>query len=166
MGDLAQGHHGTQPRHGFHFRIQEWTAGADFRRRGLVLRGHATHGIDDAGVLQRVAIMGRGAIGSAGEAELQQGAVKQVAGIIPGEGASGAVCSAHAGRKAHDQQARILRTEGGHWRIEPFRLLYPPFIPEGGKARAERAVPVWSQGCILLCRHQNQEASSSSGQAA
>ena len=78
---------------------------------------------------------------AAREAEGDQRVVQQVARIIAGEGASGAVCAAQPWRQAHDQEPGIDRAERMDRRIEPVRLLGAPLLAERDKTRTERTVP-------------------------
>ena len=90
---------------------QEIAAGVDLVRRRLVLGRHAAHRIGDAAIDQFEAVIGARGISAAGEAEIDQRRVEQVAGIVAGERPAGAVGAAQAGRQADDQEARVGRPE-------------------------------------------------------
>ena len=51
-----------------------------------------------------------------------QGLIEQDAGVVAGEGPTGAVRAFEAGRQAHDQQARIQRTKRRHRRVKEIRI--------------------------------------------
>jgi hypothetical protein len=71
---------------------------------------------------KREAIFGVGAVLPFREAKLLQRAVEQVARVIAGERAAGAVGAHAARREADDEQARIGIAERGRSAIEPGRL--------------------------------------------
>src|SRR3546814_12031699 len=77
-----------QPLHGGDLSSQEGPAVGCLGPCWLVLRRHAAHCIGDTAVDQAEPIARMAAIAALGEAELQEGAIEQVAGVVPGEGAA------------------------------------------------------------------------------
>ena len=75
----------------------------------LVLRRHAAHRIGDRRADQLQPVVGPRLETARGEAEADQRAVEQVAGIVAGERPAGAVGAAQAGRQADDQQPHASR---------------------------------------------------------
>src|SRR6202040_4029921 len=106
----------------------------------LVLGRQAAHGIGDAAIDEMQPVVRIGAIGALGEAELQQGRIEQVAGIVAGEWPAGAVGAAHAGRQPDDQDARLEVAERAHRRILPVGILAPELVPERDEPWAARTV--------------------------
>ena len=93
---------------------------ADLGRRRLVLGRHAAHGVGDHAVDELEVLRRR--IGSClprAKPCLEQRRVEQIAGVIAGERTPGPVRAAKAGRQPHDQQPRIVVTEGRDCTVEP-----------------------------------------------
>ena len=90
---------------------EEVAAGRDLGRRRLVLGRHAAHCIADPAIDQFEAVVGACGIGAAGEAEIDQRRVEQVAGIVAGERPAGAVGAAQPGRQAEHEKTRVGRAK-------------------------------------------------------
>ncbi|MGY4294467.1 hypothetical protein ACVWXN_002562 [Bradyrhizobium sp. i1.4.4] len=125
---------------------EKLAAGVDLDRQRLVLWRNAMHGIGDPAVDQLQAVVGPRLIGALGEAVFEQRGVEQVAGIVAGEGAAGAVGALHAWCKADDQQARLDVAEGGDRRVVPQRLARAVRLAKGDQARTKRTVTVGNEG--------------------
>src|ERR1700730_6510450 len=115
-------------------------AGRDLLRRRLVLRRHAAHRIGDAAVDQLEAVTGAGVILAAGEPELEQRCIEQIAGIIAGDRPAGAIGAAQSRCEANDEEARVGWPERFDRRVEPLRFLRTPSFAENDEARAARAI--------------------------
>ena len=102
--------------------------------RGLFSGGRQRTALAMRQSTRRSPSFGIGAVGARGEAELQQGRVEEVAGIVAGEGPAGAVGALHAGRQADDQQARVELAEGADRRILPVGILALQLVAEGRRA--------------------------------
>ena len=70
---------------------EELTTRRDLRPLWLILRRDAANRIGDPAVVQREAIGSVGAVGTAGEAEIAEGGVEQVAGEVAREGPACAI---------------------------------------------------------------------------
>jgi hypothetical protein len=108
------------------------------------LRRHAAHGVGDAAINQRQAVIGALLVMAGGEAEFYQRGVEQQARIIAGERAARTVRAAHAGGETDDQQLRVESPETGDWRVMPGRFLCAVISPVLRQARAKRAVMRWN----------------------
>jgi hypothetical protein len=87
---------------------------ADLLGGGLVAgRGAADDGADP-GLAQLEAVVAGDGAGFAGEAELVQDGIHEVAGAVAGEGAAGAVGSVGSGGEAEDEDAGARVAEAGH----------------------------------------------------
>ena len=116
-------------------RPQEAAAGGDLRRRRLVLRRHAAHRIGDDAVDELQAVVGARLVAPAGEAELQQRCVEEIAGVVAGERSPGAIGAVEARREADDQQPAGFVAERGDRAVDTSRA------PCGGCRRErQRAV--------------------------
>ncbi len=142
MGDFAEAEDHREARHGGDGVDQERPAGPDFGGRRLVFRRHAAHGVGDRDVDQVQAVVRPRRIGAGREAEIDQCPVEQVAGIVAGEGPSGAVGAAQARRQPDDEKPGVERPEGRHRRVVPVGLRRPPLPAKRHQPRAERAVAV------------------------
>ena len=131
---LAQGDDDLEIGHHRQLGLQERPAHGELDGQRLVLGRQAAHGIGDAAVDEVQPVVGIGAIDSLGEAELQQGRVEQVAGIVAGERPAGAVGAAHSGREPDDQQARVEVAERTDRRVLPIGIC-PELVPEGDEPR-------------------------------
>jgi hypothetical protein len=81
---------------------------------GLVAgRGAADDG-GDPGMAQAESIVAGDGPGFAGEAELVEHGIHEIAGAVAGEGATGAVCAVGSGGEAEDEHAGARITETGH----------------------------------------------------
>ncbi len=119
-------------------RRQEWPARRLFRRLGPVAGRGAAHGVGDQAVDQRQPVVRTGLIAPGGEAQLQQRAVEQHAGVVAGERPPGAVGACPPGGEADDQQPRGVLAEGGDRIVEPARLAGAVLLPIGDQPRTER----------------------------
>ena len=100
-------------------------AGVDLSGLGPVLRRDAANGVGDAGADQLQPVVGPGAIGALGEAELDQGRIEQPAGEIAGERPAGAVRPRQPRRQPDDQQPRVKSAEGGDRPVVPVGMPGP-----------------------------------------
>ena len=140
VGALAQRQDGLSLGHRRDLRQQEWPAGREFGRRRLVLGWKASHGIGDPAVDQAQPIGGIGAKGADGEAELEQGGVEEVAGIVASEGPAGAVGAAHAWRQSEDQQTRVQSAERTDRGVLPIGMEDTKFVQECNEPGAARTI--------------------------
>ena len=140
MRDLAERHDPLEVRHLVEGAGQEHAAGLDLVACRLVFRRHAADGVRDAGVDQFERVVGALLIVALGEAEFLERRVKQVAGVVAGEGTAGLVRAMQPRRKAHDQETRARRSERGHGRVEIAGKLSPVRLTKSRKPRAERTV--------------------------
>src|SRR5262249_7653104 len=78
---------------------------------------------------------------AARETVFGEGGVEQVAGIVPGEGASRSIGAAQAGGQPYDQQANGFgtfgRQERANWSVEPAWLALTPAGDEAMQPRTE-----------------------------
>lgn len=104
-GYFSKTHDDTNARQGLNFGGQMGGAVANLLGKGLVTgRGAADDG-GDPGVAQLEAVVAGDGAGFAGEAELVQDGVHEVAGAVTGEGASGTVGSVGAGGESEDEDS-------------------------------------------------------------
>ena len=120
--------------------FEEIAAGCDLRRRRLVFRRHAAHGIGDPAIDQFKSVVGARRILAARKPVMPKRLVQQIAGLIAGERPAGAVGALQPRRETDDQQPRVERTEGGHRRVEPGRLFGAPFVAKRDQPRTARTV--------------------------
>src|SRR3546814_10150814 len=99
------------PRHGGDHSSQEGPAVGCLGPCLLVLRRHAAHCIGDTAVDQAEPIARMAAIAALGEAELQEGAIEQVAGVVPGEGAARLVGALQPRRQTDHQRSEEHTSE-------------------------------------------------------
>ena len=120
--DLSKADDDTDARQGLDFSGQMCCAVANFLGEGLVAgRGAADDG-GDPGVAQLEAVVAGDGAGFAGEAELVQDWVHEVAGTVTGEGAAGAVGSVGSGGEAEDEDSGAVVAEAGY-RARPVGLV-------------------------------------------
>ena len=115
----------------------------DLGRGRLVLGRHAAHGVGDHAVDQLEAVVGSCLVAAARKAEGEQCLVQQVARVVAGERAAGAIGALQARRQPHDQQPRavgVLSTERGDGAVEPSGLARLVGGAERDQARAKRTV--------------------------
>ncbi len=140
MRDPAEREHDPQSRQSRDRRRQIPAAGRDFRWGRFVLRRNAAHGVDDSAVDEFEPVVRAAIVGPCGQAEREQGAIKKVPGVVPGEWASGPVRAAQSRRKADDQETRVQFAKRGHWRIRPLGIVGPVRGAERGKPGTIRAI--------------------------
>ena len=140
MGDAPKRHDRAKLRHGRNRLHQELPAGVDLGRQRLVLRRHTAHRVADPAIDQLQSIVGAGLIDAFGKAVIEQGRVQQVAGVVAGERASGAVGALHAGREPDDQELCFGIAERIDRRVVPIRLFRARLSAKFGEPRAERAI--------------------------
>src|SRR5262245_8891288 len=126
-----------------------------FRRGRFVLRRHAADGIGNHAGHKLKAVAARRLICACGKTELQERVIEQFARKVPGERASGAVCSLKTGRKTHNKKASAGCPERRNRRVVPPRLARPERFAKFRKAGAEKAIPAWLRlyPALLECRH-------------
>jgi hypothetical protein len=104
-GDLSEAHDDADAREDVNLIGQVGRAVANLLGVGLVAgRGAANDG-GDPGVTELQAIFAGDGAGFAGEAELVQDGIHEVAGAVAGEGTAGSVGSVGAGGEAEDEDA-------------------------------------------------------------
>ena len=121
-------------------RLEKAPAGDDLRAGWLVLRRHAAHRIGDERAPQAQAVLRIGTVIAAGQPELQQCGVEQIAGIIAGERASSAVGSTQSRRQPDDDEARRGIAPIVHRSIEPVGEFLSVFGAECREPWAQRTV--------------------------
>ena len=94
VSNKAERENGAKAAHRLDFGLEKPATCRNLGSLGLIFRRHAADGIGDAAVLKRETVVGRGAVGAAGEAERAEGGVEQVAGKIARERSAGAVGAA------------------------------------------------------------------------
>src|SRR5439155_26275727 len=82
--------------------------------------------------------------------EMLERVIEEVAGEIPSEGSSGAICSPQTGGQTHDEKPRAARTERRDRCVEPLRLAAAPPLPEALEPRTKRAIPSGFAGPLPL----------------
>jgi hypothetical protein len=113
-GDLSQADDDTDARQGLDLSGQMGGAVANLLGEGLVAgRGAADDG-GDPGVAQLEAVVAGDGAGFAGEAELVQDGVHEVAGAVAGEGAAGAVGSMGSRGEAEDEDSGLGVAKAGY----------------------------------------------------
>ena len=137
---LAEGDDDLEIGHHRQLALQERPALGELDGQRLVLGRQAAHGIGDAAIDQMQPVVGVGAVDALGEAELQQGRVQQVAGIVAGEGPAGAVGALHSGRQPDDQHARVEIAERAHRGVLPIGVFALELVPEGDEPGTARTV--------------------------
>ena len=112
-GDFAEADDDANFGQGGDFGGEMGGAVADFLRGGLVAgRGAADDGADPE-LAELEAVVAMEGDGFAGEAELVEDGVHEVAGAVAGEGAAGAVGSVGTGGEAEDENAGVGIAEAG-----------------------------------------------------
>src|SRR5215471_13039400 len=87
----------------------------------LVLRGHATDRIGDAGSAQHETVIWACIVDAMGEAKPSKRRVEQIACVVAGKRASGPVRALQTRCQAHDQQLGPQVAKRRYRRVEPFR---------------------------------------------
>ena len=106
----------------------------------LVLGRHAAHCVGDPAAGKGHAVVCRLAIAALRQAELQQRRVEQVAGVVPGEGPSGAVRALEARGETDDQEGSSDRPEGRNGSVMELRKACAVGLAESREPRAELAI--------------------------
>src|ERR1700733_7396395 len=161
VGDAAEDDNGPDLGHGRERGAEEIAAGGDLLRRRFVLRRHAPHGIGDAAIDEREAVVRTCRIITLCEAEFLERGVEEVAGIIARKRPAGAVGAAQPRSEPDNQQPRVRGTERWHRSVEPMRLFFAPGLPERNKpgtARAFAAGLVASGADLTFATHRAAEA--------
>jgi len=104
-GYLSQTDDDTDAREGFNLAGKVGGAVANLLRGGFVAGRSTTDDGGDPGVAEFKAVVAGDACRLAGEAQLVQDGIHEVAGAVAGEGAASAVGSVGAGSKAEDENA-------------------------------------------------------------
>ena len=129
-------------RHLLHLGGKVCVAGPDLLRQRLVLRGHALDRVADARVHQPQRILGADRDRSARQPGIEEGLVEEDPGVIPREGARGAVRPVHTRGKTDDEDARVRVTERGH-RVRPVvRVTTARFLEECREPRTAPALRI------------------------
>jgi hypothetical protein len=163
----AEGQQHREARHGGQLGLEEAPAGLDLLGEGLVFGRHAANGIGDSAIDQLHAVVGAPSVGPAREAELGQRGVEQIAGVVAGEGAPGAVRALQAGSQADDQETRVQVPERRHGPVVEVGQAAPVYSAKGSQPRAGltvgfrygRTFPVHCGGS---CRRPRVQADSAS----
>src|SRR6516225_5753228 len=142
MCDGAERQDRVEARQGTYFYLEKPVAGSDLGGFRLVLRRHAAHRIGDAAIDEGEPVIGALGIGAAGEAKFTQGLIEEYAGKVAGEGTSGPVGAAQAGREPDDEQAHILAAERGDGRVVPIGKERALRAAERGKPWTKRAIAI------------------------
>src|SRR5215831_2685430 len=140
MCDATERHDCSEVRHFGDGRLEEIAALPDLLADGLVFRRHAAHRIGDARIDKGQAIVRPRRIFAHGEAVARERFVQQIARIVAGERATGAVRALQPRREPDDQQSRHHRSEGGNRGVVPSWLPAPPGLAKRDEARATRTI--------------------------
>ena len=150
-GDLAEADDDADLGEGGDFGGEMRRAVADLLGRGLVAGRGAADDRADPDLAQLEAVVAAGGGWFAGQAELVEDGVHEVAGAVAGKGAAGAVGSVGAWCEAHDEDAGVGIAESGN-RFRPVFLVAIGFAPRladtanvGDEPRTARAI-----GDVLL----------------
>lgn len=100
--DCGQAREAVEPR------IKELATGADFGRRRLVFRRNTANGIGDHAINQFKAVVWASVESASGKTECTQCAVKKVAGVVTGEGATGPIGAFQSRCKTDNEQACVV----------------------------------------------------------
>ena len=112
-GDLSEADDDADARQGLDFGGKVGGAVANLLGERLVAGRGAADDRGDPGVAEFEAVVAGDGAGFAGEAELVQDGIHEVAGAVAGEGAAGAVGSVGAGGEAEDEDAGAGIAEAG-----------------------------------------------------
>jgi hypothetical protein len=113
-GDLPQADDDTDALQGLDLGGEMRGAVAEFLRRGFVARRSAANDRGDPGVAQFETVIAGDRAPLAGEAEVVEDGIHEVAGAVSGEGTAGAVGSVSAGSEAEDEDTRAGVAEAGN----------------------------------------------------
>lgn len=113
-GDLSQADDDANPGKRVDFACEMAGAVAEFLWQRFISRWGAAEDGGDPGMAQLEAVVAGDGSGFAGEAELVEDRVHEVAGAVSGEGTAGAVGSVSSGRKAKDEDAGARVAEAGY----------------------------------------------------
>jgi hypothetical protein len=130
VSDTAESKDGAQARQGCAAGGEKRSAVCDFFGRGFVLGRDAADGVGDHAVDEFEAIDWISAIRSLGEPVGEKGGVEELAGVIPGEWASGAIGTLQARRKADNEKAGVVSSKRRDRCIEPAGFVLPIVITE------------------------------------
>src|SRR4051794_12377955 len=119
MGDLAERDQDADPGQRRQRSLEIGAAGRDLLGDRLVAGREAFDGVEDDRAIELETIVRVSPIFAPGEAELEQGRVEQLAGIIAGEWPPGPVGALLAGREADDCEPRIAVAERRDRRVPP-----------------------------------------------
>ncbi|MBS1130624.1 MAG: hypothetical protein H6R16_1626 [Proteobacteria bacterium] len=118
MGNGPQDNDDLQLRHGCQFGLQVGIALANFRRRWLVGRRQAAHGVSDAAISKLHRRIGPAVrakrFRATGKSEAVQCRVEQLAGDVASKWTTGSIGSFFTRAEADDEQFSIQRAEGGN----------------------------------------------------
>ena len=131
--DATEGEDRLQAWQGLDAIGQEGPTGVDFRRRRLVLRRHATHGVGDDRIHEPQAVIGPRGENARRKAEFSKRRVKQVAGEIASEGPARAVRALEARSETNDEKPRL-----GVAKFLNRRVMPTGFPRAGGQAKRDQ----------------------------
>ncbi len=134
----------SQVFHGFDLSAQKRAAGVDFGPDRLVLWWHAANCIGDSAIAQPQTVISLPAIATNTEAELVDGLIKQIAGPVTGEGASGPVGAAQAWSQTDYEQSTLRIAERLDRSIVPTGISAAIELPKRRETRAEQTIPARS----------------------
>src|SRR5262249_52437418 len=121
-------------------------------------RRNTPHSIGNARSSQFETVIRMGRIAALRKAELTQGLIQEITGIIAGEWASGPVRPSQTGCESDDQQLGLQIAEGRHRGVEPSRMGSALCLPKSRQAWAEPAIPR-RRGCCGTNGHASSTGS-------
>src|ERR1700722_14030145 len=140
MRDPSERDHDLEARHRRDRRREIAAAGGDFLWAGLVLRRNAAHGVEDRAVDQLKAVIRPAIVHPRGEAELDEGRIKELACVVAGERTPGPGGPAQSRRQADDRNASVRFAKARNRRVPPVRVGGPVRRPERHEPRTIRAI--------------------------
>ncbi len=131
--DATKGEDRAQSWQGLDAIGQERPTGVDFRRRRLVFRRHATHGVGDDRIREPQSVIGPGGEDARRKAEFSERRVQQVARVIAGERSARAVRALEARSETNDEKPRL-----GVAKFLNRRVMPSGFPRAGGQAKRDQ----------------------------
>lgn len=122
MRNTSERDEGREARHGAERLREKRAALIDLVGGRLVLRWHTAHGIGDGAFCEGQAVLRLRGIGSLCETETSERLIKEIAGVIAGEGTPGPVRAAHTRCETDNQEAAERVPECWNRRIMPARF--------------------------------------------
>src|SRR5260370_479375 len=141
VGDASQENERGQVGHFRDRCLEEIAALLDLFAGRLVLRRDAAHRVGEGRREGGRAVTRERGSFARRKAEAREGGVQQIARIVAGERATGAVRALQTRCKTDDQQTRRHRPERWYRGVVPSRLLLPQGLSNRNKPRATRAIP-------------------------